>query len=1144
MAAVGKAWYKQQTKEVLAAICTVRQIDPAGKHRQQLITELLQYDAEQVHHPSPEEGEPSQGLDGAAAGSPPVASSQSSNLSSMDPYLHIALQQLSVDDREGQLQLIQQYQDREAERIKRRAQAEREAEQAERRAQAERQAEQAEHRAQAEREAERAERMTQAKREAAERQAQRDHELKVLQLRQRPSSPLNCESEVANSFLPRPEHFPVLENDGDVYIFLRGFETTCLQYQLPKNQWTRYLIPVLRGKALEVFASLPEEQAGDYEAIKQALIRKYQLTPEVYRQRFRTLQRGPHESNRDVVERLRANFDQWTQGLSVTTAEELMDLLVKEQFLHRCPVDVRQFVMDREPKDANTAAEIACAYEANHMPEVQKPSAASRKRGKVTTTAPASRPPGGPLSSASTRPASDPRRCFSCNRTGHLRSTCPERQKRSPTPKAPGPRAAVPYVGGAVGWSCDNMQSVTVGNTITVGLRSTSAKRTLVRPELLSPENFILGKTLTINGMGGVVSLPVAKVFLDWGVGRGVREVGVSAHLPIDVLLGTDLGRIVAHFIPGAPPRSRISRDSNFYSLGFSVVHEDDVSPDTGELGHGTLRGNNAEDPLGGANVSGKGHGDHKAVGPVQLSSVTVDGDKSGGSCPMISTAPEALREVEKVLSRAGQADEKVLLSPGDTAYISAVTRSQTAQNAGDTLPSGPSSPRGITELVTVPEVPGEVGTLTSLLAASSREFQAALHADVSLVTLRDLAEKPFSNTGKERVFWDQGRLYRETVPCNPQQEWLRERQLVVPYRFRDELLRIAHEIPLAGHLGVSKTKARLSHHFYWPKMGTDISNYCRSCITCQRVGKLGPAPKAPLISLPVIEEFFQRVAVDIVGPLAVPSSSGKRFVLTVVDFATRYPEAVALSSVRADEVADALLAIFSRVGYPRRMLSDQGTQFMCRLVEAFCKKMQVRCLVSGDYPPQTNGWCARFNGTLNQMLKMLVESHGRDWERYLPHLLFAYREVPQASTGFSPIELLYGRRVRGPLGLVRESWEEELNSPEVSVVEYVMRLRDKMQSMTWLVDEDMVQAQASQKLWYDQHARERVYEAGQKVRVLVPMTQNKLQAAWEGPYLVHQRLNDVNYVVTIDHASQKVFHVNMIKAHDDWEASALARQN
>ncbi|CAN2390102.1 K02A2.6-like [Pristimantis euphronides] len=477
--------------------------------------------------------------------------------------------------------------------------------------------------------------------------------------------------------------------------------------------------------------------------------------------------------------------------------------------------------------------------------------------------------------------------------------------------------------------------------------------------------------------------------------------------------------------------------------------------------------------------------------------------------------------------------------STQNSASILAVTRSQSARDAETPLPDGHSVDGADNGPECVPESPSGVLSLASCLAASTQEFQAAVLADASLEALRDIAGKPPPNSGKERVYWDQGRLYRESVPDNPQQEWLRERQLIVPYQFREELLRVAHEIPLAGHLGVGKTKSRLAQHFYWPHMGTDVANYCRSCITCQKVGKSGPAPKAPLIPLPVIEEPFQRVAVDLIGPLAVPSTSGKRLILTVVDYATRYPEAIALSSIRADKVADALLGIFSRVGFPREMLTDQGTQFMSNLMQCLCKRIQVQHMRASPYHPQTNGLCERFNGTLKQMLKMLVELHGRDWERYLPHLLFAYREVPQASTGFSPFELLYGRRVRGPLTLVREAWDGELHTPEESVIEYVMRFRDRMQTLARLVQDNMVQAQATQKQWYDRNTRDRVYQEGQKVWVLVPMTQNKLQAAWEGPYVVHKRLNEVNYIVTIDHARkrQKVFHVNMMKAHHEWGA-------
>ena len=62
----------------------------------------------------------------------------------------------------------------------------------------------------------------------------------------------------------------------------------------------------------------------------------------------------------------------------------------------------------------------------------------------------------------------------------------------------------------------------------------------------------------------------------------------------------------------------------------------------------------------------------------------------------------------------------------------------------------------------------------------------------------------------------------------------------------------------------------------------------------------------------------------------------------------------------------------------------------------------------------------------------------GKDWDKLLSYLLFSYREVPQASTGFSPFELLYGRSVRGPMDVLREIWEAREDSEE-SVVSYVL---------------------------------------------------------------------------------------------------------
>ena len=150
-----------------------------------------------------------------------------------------------------------------------------------------------------------------------------------------------------------------------------------------------------------------------------------------------------------------------------------------------------------------------------------------------------------------------------------------------------------------------------------------------------------------------------------------------------------------------------------------------------------------------------------------------------------------------------------------------------------------------------------------------------------------------------------------------------------------------------------------------------------------------------------------------------------------ICDYATRYPEAIALRNIDANTVAEELVSFFARVGVPGEILTDQGTNFTSKLLAEVYRLLKIKPIRTTPYHPQTDGLVERFNGTLKAMLKRTVSKEGKDWDRLLPYLLFAYREVPQASTGFSPFELLYGRNVRGPLDILKESWEADV--PRVS---------------------------------------------------------------------------------------------------------------
>ena len=145
----------------------------------------------------------------------------------------------------------------------------------------------------------------------------------------------------------------------------------------------------------------------------------------------------------------------------------------------------------------------------------------------------------------------------------------------------------------------------------------------------------------------------------------------------------------------------------------------------------------------------------------------------------------------------------------------------------------------------------------------------------------------------------------------------------------------MAHHNPLSGHRGPTKTYGRFERHFVWPKMHIEIEHYVLSCHECQ-VTSPAATPKAPMGITKLSAEPFARVCVDIVGPLEPSSSTGKRYILTFVDMATRYPDGVALSSINANSVAQVLFQICSRVGFPETLTSDNGSNFSSRLFECF----------------------------------------------------------------------------------------------------------------------------------------------------------------------------------------------------------------
>ncbi len=247
-------------------------------------------------------------------------------------------------------------------------------------------------------------------------------------------------------------------------------------------------------------------------------------------------------------------------------------------------------------------------------------------------------------------------------------------------------------------------------------------------------------------------------------------------------------------------------------------------------------------------------------------------------------------------------------------------------------------------------------------------------------------------------------RLYRVTQDAQTKQDTT---QLLVPKGRREMLFQAAHCNPMAGHLGQAATLNRLMARFFWPGIHENVRRWCAACRECQLVNP--PAsPKAPLRPLPLMQVPFERIGMDLIGPLE-RSARGHRFALVLVDYATRYPEAVALRNISATSVANALFSLVSRVGIPKEILTDQGTAFMSRTLRELYELLGIKSIRTSVYHPQTDGLVERFNRTLKTMIRKFVHEDAKNWDRWLEPLLFAVREVPQASTGFPPLSFFLG---------------------------------------------------------------------------------------------------------------------------------------
>ena len=912
-----------------------------------------------------------------------------------------------------------------------------------------------------------------------------------------------------------------LTDSEDIEAYLTTFERMMQVYEVEEDRWAFKLAPQLTGKAQQAYASLKEEDARNYAEVKAAILRRYDINEETYRQRFRATRRKDGESYMELVIRLQDLFKKWIAGSK--DIEEVCEKVVVEQLLNTMPSDLRIWIRERKPATGAEAGNLADNYLQARRREgvgLGKSSQETSKYGREGVGLGRSSQESGKCglgrinqeSGKQGKGAGEMRSCHICGVVGHIAPNCPKKQ---PGKEGNGRTMKCFNCGkkGHMAVQCPDKAlfcGEKLGGVVTckgkvegrdVGdiLLDTGCSRTMVRRSLVPEERSLEGQAVTIQCAHGDVALyPLAQVELEVEGEKVQVQAAVSDNLPVSVLLGTDVPKLKKLLRANSNNLQTIGMDAALVMTRSQVKEKERAEA---EMSAKERRSGVEPNPVEESENGGIGSGERSdEESGKQFGCETEDIEESGKQCETEDILGSSFSD--DLFRRKNLRVRKTRRQKREARKVHGLIRAKDR--------SGKSRVRDKKDWESI---------------VSRAELEQLQREDESLAEVRKACEEGVVKRGR-KYLWRDGLLYCRHRESGSEVEM---EQIVLPWKCRKTVLHLAHTVPTAGHLGRKKTASRILSRFYWPTLFKDVADFCRSCQNCQKYTHKR-AKKAPLISLPIMSEPFERMAMDIIGPLP-RSRSGCCYVLVLCDYATRYPEAVALKSIDAETIAEELIKVFARVGIPKELLTDQGTNFTSQLLAEVYRLLHVKALRTTPYHPQTDGLVERFNKTLKEMLRKTADEEGKDWDKLLPFVLFAYREVPQESTGYSPFELLYGREVRGPLDVMRESWETPQNVEE-GVLSYVLSMREKFEQMELLVQSNMRRAQRFQKQWYDKGAKQRQLQVGDYVLVLLPTSTSKFTAQWQGPYLVLKKVGKVNYLVDMgDRKKRKrVFHVNMLK--------------
>ena len=972
--------------------------------------------------------------------------------------------------------------------------------------------------------------------------------------------------------------------------FFRTFEMQCNLEKIPKTDWTRYLMQIAKDKARTAMSYIKVTQFTPYEQVKKEMLEYFIKTPDHYRNKFHDIQLDKLKEPAAFIKDVEQYLTTWLElmNIDLTNPKEILDMMVYDKVLVMASDDLFSYLKERDIKSTEKLIHTINSFKDSHpnseltktknntlnaFQNVRRQNPQNGRNYNLNTRRHSYSPPKQNRNSGNDYQRNRQRRivrCYYCNGYNHVQSNCIRRQNETQ------PKQYQSWTNNNQNQNVDrrhqsrkqkftnsnwqknkpnqsqNQNSLTclknfngklylfpsfVNNIQTMALRDSGCTCLVVQEKLVSDEQYLNETEIITLGDGSSIECKCAIINIDtpW----------ISGEIKAAVLKNCTAPLIIGNLTNIKPDNSFeiyekwINEKTNITDIRKpTTLQEYNVKPiDTMIQNLNLLKANNVD--------SNKWTNNIQKLTLMKISenaTVETKFPNWNGTEPIsqyIDTfeiqcqrheIPSELQPI--ILTQHLNAHKQAFNIANNNIVnfdkLKTELNKQLASKESNNSEEIQNEIHKKQQKQTICEIQAEVKDETSNFSFHNINHETLVNEqkkDKYIIKLIESMKNPNSyNFNKFKI---QNNILIRICQNND----VKHQQIVVPETLKQTIMSAGHSSPLAGHLGTNKTYQSLLQNFWWKTMKKDIKRYTNYCDQCQRKNLIHAKHKAPIQKVDKIVAPFYKVAIDIIGPMTTTRTTKSRFALVLIDLATRWIEVVPLREITSERICNALLSIFTKYGFPNIILSDNGTQFVSNLTDAFAQLLDISQIFSTRYHPQSNGCVERANQTIKLMIEKVCIEKPKDWDIYLPMILFAYRNAKHNSTGFSPFQLMFGRQPKSPL----ENFKNNiLQNKEIEYFpeEFISNVQKQITYANEIAKDNLEIASDISTQITNKNKHLRTLETNDLVLIYLPtgVGHNK---EWTGPHKILKRINAVSYKVLVNNDERK-FHINNLRKYND----------